>query len=87
MVVVIDMRNTAVSNRSPLIIGFAVAAIGMSFGANAGYAINPARDFGPPGRLLRGAGGRGVARKLHRGRFLLQLVLLDTHRRGPYSVA
>jgi glycerol uptake facilitator protein len=27
-----------------------VAAIGMSFGANAGYAINPARDFGP--RLL-----------------------------------
>jgi len=24
-----------------------VAAIGMSFGANAGYAINPARDFGP----------------------------------------
>ncbi|MGH3251323.1 MAG: aquaporin, partial [Trebonia sp.] len=25
----------------------AVAAIGMSYGANAGYAINPARDFGP----------------------------------------
>jgi glycerol uptake facilitator protein len=24
-----------------------VAAIGMSYGANAGYAINPARDFGP----------------------------------------
>jgi glycerol uptake facilitator protein len=32
---------------APLLIGFAVAAIGMSFGANAGYAINPARDFGP----------------------------------------
>jgi glycerol uptake facilitator protein len=30
-----------------LIIGFVVAAIGMSFGANAGYAINLARDFGP----------------------------------------
>jgi glycerol uptake facilitator protein len=28
-------------------IGLVVAAIGMSFGANAGYAINPARDFGP----------------------------------------
>ena len=28
-------------------IGFEVAEIGMSFGANAGYAINPARDFGP----------------------------------------
>jgi glycerol uptake facilitator protein len=24
-----------------------VMAIGISFGANAGYAINPARDFGP----------------------------------------
>ena len=24
-----------------------VVAIGASFGANAGYAINPARDFGP----------------------------------------
>jgi glycerol uptake facilitator protein len=30
-----------------LMFGLAVAAIGMSFGANAGYAINPARDFGP----------------------------------------
>src|SRR5208283_1006790 len=28
-------------------IGFIVAAIGASYGANAGYAINPARDFGP----------------------------------------
>src|SRR5919198_1325505 len=34
-------------NLAPLLIGLAVAAIGMSFGANAGYAINPARDFGP----------------------------------------
>ncbi len=48
VVAVIDARNTAVgSNLGPLIIGFVVAAIGMSFGANAGYAINPARDFGP----------------------------------------
>jgi len=45
---VIDLRNTAVqANLGPLIIGLAVAAIGMSYGANAGYAINPARDFGP----------------------------------------
>jgi glycerol uptake facilitator-like aquaporin len=35
------------SNLAPLLVGLAVAAIGMSFGANAGYAINPARDFGP----------------------------------------
>ena len=34
-------------NLAPLLIGLAVAAIGMSYGANAGYAINPARDFGP----------------------------------------
>jgi len=34
-------------NMAPLLVGLAVAAIGMSFGANAGYAINPARDFGP----------------------------------------
>ena len=48
VVAVIDARNTAVgSNLGPLIIGFIVAAIGASFGANAGYAINPARDFGP----------------------------------------
>ncbi|MZF89959.1 MIP/aquaporin family protein [Streptomyces sp. SID5643] len=51
VVAVIDLRNTAVkANLGPLVIGFVVAAIGMSFGANAGYAINPARDFGP--RLL-----------------------------------
>ena len=48
VVALIDLRNSAVrSNLAPLAIGFAVAAIGMSYGANAGYAINPARDFGP----------------------------------------
>jgi glycerol uptake facilitator protein len=46
-----DERNQPPrANLAPLMIGLAVAAIGMSFGANAGYAINPARDFGP--RLL-----------------------------------
>jgi glycerol uptake facilitator protein len=43
-----DERNQPPrSNLAPLLVGLAVAAIGMSFGANAGYAINPARDFGP----------------------------------------
>jgi len=35
------------SNMTPWIVGMIVMAIGISFGANAGYAINPARDFGP----------------------------------------
>jgi glycerol uptake facilitator protein len=48
VVAVIDARNSAVgSNLTPLVIGLVVLAIGDSFGANAGYAINPARDFGP----------------------------------------
>lgn len=34
----------------PILVGLIVVAIGMSFGALHGYAINPARDFGP--RLL-----------------------------------
>lgn len=43
-----DLRNTApAANLAPLIVGFAVVAIGMSWGTDAGYAINPARDFGP----------------------------------------
>ncbi|GAB3566465.1 MIP/aquaporin family protein [Amycolatopsis endophytica] len=44
----IDARSKAMSPKTgPLLIGFTVAAIGLSYGANAGYAINPARDFGP----------------------------------------
>jgi len=35
------------ANLTPFIVGMVVMAIGISFGANAGYAINPARDFGP----------------------------------------
>jgi glycerol uptake facilitator protein len=43
-----DPRNAPpLANLAPLIIGLVVVAIGMSFGSDAGYAINPARDFGP----------------------------------------
>lgn len=44
----IDLRNTApMANLHPFLIGLVVVAIGLTFGTNAGYAINPARDFGP----------------------------------------
>jgi glycerol uptake facilitator len=43
-----DARNNApLANMAPFIIGLAVVVIGMSLGALSGYAINPARDFGP----------------------------------------
>ncbi len=43
-----DTRNDApVSWIAPVIIGLVVVGIGMAWGTNAGYAINPARDFGP----------------------------------------
>ncbi|HHW03647.1 MAG TPA: aquaporin family protein [Thermoanaerobacterales bacterium] len=34
-------------NMWPLLVGFAVYSIGLSLGGPTGYAINPARDFGP----------------------------------------
>jgi glycerol uptake facilitator protein len=35
------------ANLTPFIIGLLVVGIGMAWGTNAGYAINPARDLGP----------------------------------------
>jgi glycerol uptake facilitator protein len=44
----VDKRNNGpLSNLAPLFIGLVVVAIGMTYGVNAGYAINPARDLGP----------------------------------------
>lgn len=55
---VIDKRNTATgANLGPYVIGLIVAVIGLSYGTSAGYAINPARDFGP--RLLAFFAGWG----------------------------
>ncbi|MFJ4923721.1 MIP/aquaporin family protein [Streptomyces sp. NPDC088725] len=43
-----DLLNTPPgANLGALITGLVVVAIGMAWGADAGYAINPARDFGP----------------------------------------
>ncbi len=45
---IVDELGTPVrANLAPYIVGVLVGGIGLSFGANAGYAINPARDFGP----------------------------------------
>ena len=54
-----DLRNTApAANMAPFIIGLLVVGIGMAWGTNAGYAINPARDFGPRvASLITGYGG------------------------------
>jgi glycerol uptake facilitator protein len=43
------------ANMAPLMVGLVVVAIGMSFGGMHGYAINPARDFGP--RLFTAVAG------------------------------
>jgi glycerol uptake facilitator protein len=57
---VIDLLNIPPrANLGPVVIGFIVMAIGMSFGSGTGYAINPARDFGP--RLLTWFEGWGSA--------------------------
>jgi len=43
-----DKRNSAPgANLAPLLIGGLVLVIGITLGYNSGYAINPARDFGP----------------------------------------
>lgn len=45
---VTDERNqTPGVNMAPIVVGLIVVAIGMSMGGMHGYAINPARDFGP----------------------------------------
>jgi len=44
----IDERNTAPkANMGPFLIGILIVGIGEAFGSNSGWAINPARDFGP----------------------------------------
>jgi MIP family channel proteins len=55
-----DARNIGAPNYlAPLFVGGLVVLIGMTFGYNAGYAINPARDFGP--RLFTALAGWGSA--------------------------
>lgn len=39
--------NKFTDGLNPLIVGFLIVSIGLSLGGTTGYAINPARDFGP----------------------------------------
>ncbi|GAA0997938.1 hypothetical protein GCM10009555_096340 [Acrocarpospora macrocephala] len=39
--------TTPAAHLVPFVIGLLVVGIGMAWGTNAGYATNPARDFGP----------------------------------------
>lgn len=56
---VTDQRNNAPPGWfAPVMVAGIVVAIGVAFGLNAGYAINPARDFGP--RLFTAMGGWGT---------------------------
>ena len=72
---IIDARNQPVQgNLNPLIIGLLIVAIGASFGLNTGYAINPARDFGPRLWIAIFSGGASFTAE--------QLLLLDPHRRA-----
>jgi len=50
-----DERNQPIGNLGPILVGLVVVVIGMSFGGLHGYAINPARDFGP--RLFTAVAG------------------------------
>ncbi|ELT96542.1 hypothetical protein CAPTEDRAFT_164915 [Capitella teleta] len=61
MVLAITDKNNMGAPKSlvPLAVGSVVAVIGMSFGYNCGYAINPARDWGPRMFTALAGWGRG----------------------------
>jgi MIP family channel proteins len=54
-----DPRNSpAPPGLTPVVVGLLVVLIGATFGFNSGYAINPARDFGP--RVFTAMAGWGA---------------------------
>lgn len=69
-----DPRNTNPSREiTPLLMGLVVGSIGLSLGGLTGYAINPARDFGP--RLASAALGWGTSVfRSHGGYFWVPIV-------------
>jgi glycerol uptake facilitator protein len=73
-----DLRSTSPgANLAPFIIGLIVVAIGFAWGTDAGYAINPARDFGP--RLASYFTGYGSAWRDQYGNFYFWVPII-----GPF---
>ena len=64
----------------PLFIGVTVLAIGISFGYNCGYAINPARDLAP--RLFTLVSGWGVSVLTYPSIWWCLVPVLATHTGG-----
>lgn len=61
-----DSRNSpAPAGLAPVVVGLLVLLIGSTFGFNSGYAINPARDFGPRLFTLVAGWGSDVFRAGH----------------------
>lgn len=79
---VTDARNTApAANLAPLIVGLIVVGIGFAYGTDAGYAINPARDFGP--RLASYLTGFGSAWRDQNGSFYFWVPIVGPLLGGP----
>jgi glycerol uptake facilitator-like aquaporin len=55
-----DAENMSVPKHLiPVLVGLVVGAVGMSFGFNCGFALNPPRDLGP--RIFTSCAGWGAA--------------------------
>ena len=54
-----DPRNDVPFHVIPLVVGFTVMSLGIAFGSNSAFALNPARDWGP--RLYTSMAGWGSA--------------------------
>jgi len=80
-----DILNTAPgANLGGLLIGFSVVAIGMALGSNAGYAINPARDFGP--RVAEFITGYGSAMRDGTNKFYFWVPIVGPLIGGPLGM-
>jgi glycerol uptake facilitator protein len=83
---VTDARNSSpAANLAPLIVGFIVVAIGFAWGTDAGYAINPARDFGP--RLASFFTGYGTAFRDQNGGLYFWVPIVGPLIGGPLGAA